>query len=354
MPDDPAAPLTPPRICASRRGRRQSRPRRLGPPPGAPARPGEPSTLADRPRGRRVAGRRRPVPVGLRARLAQGTTPGHAGRRAGRVPAVLGRLPLDHPATTPAGRSTARSSIEGAIRGMIAALGDPFSAYLSPDEYRQSLQGLSGRFEGIGATVEARRLTGEGACPTLGDGCGLVVVEPIAGRAGREGGVCSPATGSRPSTGHGRRADLGPGPGARSAGPEGHDGGPDPRPRHGATPFDLPIVRDVIVQTGGQREDAGRRHGRLHPSDRVQRPGGRRTFGRAVGGRRRRRTHEADRRPARQPGRVRDRRSAGHQPVRPGRDDDLLPAGRSRASGRRRPALRRRRSPPTRRSRSSC
>ena len=58
--------------------------------------------------------------------------------------------------------------IDGAIRGMIAALDDPFSAYLSPDEYRQSLQGLSGRFEGIGAQVESRRLTGDGACPTLG------------------------------------------------------------------------------------------------------------------------------------------------------------------------------------------
>ena len=38
--------------------------------------------------------------------------------------------------------------IQGAIRGMIGALGDPYSAYLTSDEYRQSLLGLSGQFEG--------------------------------------------------------------------------------------------------------------------------------------------------------------------------------------------------------------
>ena len=43
--------------------------------------------------------------------------------------------------------------IQGAIRGMIGALDDPFSAYLTSDEYRQSLQGISGQFEGIGAEI---------------------------------------------------------------------------------------------------------------------------------------------------------------------------------------------------------
>ncbi len=72
---------------------------------------------------------------------------------------------------------------------MIAALDDPFSAYLSPDEYRQSLQGLSGQFEGIGARVETRRLTGQGDCPTLGNGCGLVVVAPIQGAPAEKAGL---------------------------------------------------------------------------------------------------------------------------------------------------------------------
>jgi hypothetical protein len=43
--------------------------------------------------------------------------------------------------------------IEGAIRGMIESLDDPYSSYLTPDEYRESLQGISGQFEGIGAEI---------------------------------------------------------------------------------------------------------------------------------------------------------------------------------------------------------
>ena len=43
--------------------------------------------------------------------------------------------------------------IQGAIRGMIDALGDPYSSYLTSEEYRDSLQGISGEFEGIGAEI---------------------------------------------------------------------------------------------------------------------------------------------------------------------------------------------------------
>ena len=39
---------------------------------------------------------------------------------------------------------------------MIDALGDPYSAYLTSDEYRQSLQGITGQFEGIGAEIGDR------------------------------------------------------------------------------------------------------------------------------------------------------------------------------------------------------
>ena len=45
------------------------------------------------------------------------------------------------------------SVIQGAIRGMIDSLGDPYSAYLSAEDYRKSLQGISGQFEGIGAEI---------------------------------------------------------------------------------------------------------------------------------------------------------------------------------------------------------
>ena len=58
--------------------------------------------------------------------------------------------------------------IQGAIRGMIDSLGDPYSAYLSSDEYRQSLQGISGQFEGIGAEITSQALDGTEGCTPLG------------------------------------------------------------------------------------------------------------------------------------------------------------------------------------------
>ena len=36
---------------------------------------------------------------------------------------------------------------------MIGALGDPYSQYMTSDEFKASLQGLAGQFEGIGATI---------------------------------------------------------------------------------------------------------------------------------------------------------------------------------------------------------
>ena len=43
---------------------------------------------------------------------------------------------------------------QGAIRGMIAALGDPYSSYMSPTEYEIAVADQSGELEGIGAYVE--------------------------------------------------------------------------------------------------------------------------------------------------------------------------------------------------------
>jgi carboxyl-terminal processing protease len=40
-----------------------------------------------------------------------------------------------------------------AIRGMVTAINDPYSAYLSPEEFQSSSSGFQGKFEGIGATV---------------------------------------------------------------------------------------------------------------------------------------------------------------------------------------------------------
>lgn len=42
---------------------------------------------------------------------------------------------------------------EGAVKGMVQALHDPYSAYLSPDEYKLAQSRLEGTFSGIGAQV---------------------------------------------------------------------------------------------------------------------------------------------------------------------------------------------------------
>jgi carboxyl-terminal processing protease len=83
-----------------------------------------------------------------------------------------------------------RKVIEGAIKGMIGALGDPYSMYLTPDEFKQSLSGISGEFEGIGATIGTADGAGKtSACTTIAADCRLVVVSPIAGSPAEKAGL---------------------------------------------------------------------------------------------------------------------------------------------------------------------
>jgi carboxyl-terminal processing protease len=136
--------------------------------------------------------------------------------------------------------------IQGAIRGMIEALEDPYSSYLTSEEYRQSLQGISGQFEGIGAEMATEAADGTQGCAPLGPGCTLVVIAPLEG---------SPA----------ERAGLQPGDFVLAADGSGFDGltiddaldrvrGPKGTEvtltvrRDADTPFDLTITRDVIQQ----------------------------------------------------------------------------------------------------------
>jgi carboxyl-terminal processing protease len=79
--------------------------------------------------------------------------------------------------------------IQGAIRGMIEALGDPYSSYLTSEEYRQSLQGISGQFEGIGAEMATEAPDGTQGCATLGPQCSLVVVAPLEGSPAEQAGL---------------------------------------------------------------------------------------------------------------------------------------------------------------------
>jgi carboxyl-terminal processing protease len=72
--------------------------------------------------------------------------------------------------------------IEGAIRGMVESIGDPYSTYLTPADYVGTLNDISGQFEGIGAEIGAVDDAGNASdCATFGPDCHLVIVAPIEG-----------------------------------------------------------------------------------------------------------------------------------------------------------------------------
>jgi carboxyl-terminal processing protease len=73
---------------------------------------------------------------------------------------------------------------------MVEALGDPYSSYLTPEEYQSGLQDLSGQFEGIGAEIGTKSASGATSdCSTLGPECALIVVSPIEGSPAEKAGL---------------------------------------------------------------------------------------------------------------------------------------------------------------------
>ena len=89
-----------------------------------------------------------------------------------------------------AGGDVGRDAIvQGAIRGMIDSLDDPYSQYLTSDEYRSNLQGISGEFEGIGAELATQARDGTTNCATLGPSCRLVIIAPIGGSPAEKAGL---------------------------------------------------------------------------------------------------------------------------------------------------------------------
>jgi len=66
--------------------------------------------------------------------------------------------------------------MQGAIRGMVNALGDEHSSYMDPETYKEANAGLSGEYEGIGAWVD-----------TTADY--LTVISPIPGSPAEEAGI---------------------------------------------------------------------------------------------------------------------------------------------------------------------
>ncbi len=81
-----------------------------------------------------------------------------------------------------------RKLVEGSIKGLFDAIEDPYSGYMTSDEYRLSMSGLSGQFEGIGAEISSQDETGA-ACAPVSEACRLVVVRVIRGSPALEAGL---------------------------------------------------------------------------------------------------------------------------------------------------------------------
>jgi len=69
-----------------------------------------------------------------------------------------------------------QNMIYGAIQGMVAGIGDPYTVFLPPEESKVVSEDLSGSFEGVGIEIGYR-------------GTQLVVVSPIAGTPGDKAGL---------------------------------------------------------------------------------------------------------------------------------------------------------------------
>jgi carboxyl-terminal processing protease len=88
------------------------------------------------------------------------------------------------------GDETEQQLVDGAIKGLVESLKDPYSQYLTNEEMQAMISDLSGSFEGIGAVIESRSLNGE-TCTTIGPDCYLLVVSPIDGSPAKAAGVLS-------------------------------------------------------------------------------------------------------------------------------------------------------------------
>ncbi|HLX33796.1 MAG TPA: S41 family peptidase [Candidatus Limnocylindrales bacterium] len=80
--------------------------------------------------------------------------------------------------------------VEGAIKGMVASINDPYSTYLSPADYQASLQDIQGQFTGIGVevgTVDSKGNTVD--CSTFGPDCRFEVTKPLDGSPALAAGI---------------------------------------------------------------------------------------------------------------------------------------------------------------------
>lgn len=66
----------------------------------------------------------------------------------------------------------------GAIKGMVSALGDPYTAFLPPEEQKRTQEDLSGEFEGVGIEIGFK-------------GARLVVIAPLEGSPAAKAGIAA-------------------------------------------------------------------------------------------------------------------------------------------------------------------
>ena len=96
--------------------------------------------------------------------------------------AISERYPLDRPDRA--------ALVEGAIKGLVEAVGDPYSSYLSPESFTSTIDDISGTFEGIGAEIGSVDRNGNTSdCSTFGPECFLVVIAPIEGSPAEKAGL---------------------------------------------------------------------------------------------------------------------------------------------------------------------
>lgn len=144
--------------------------------------------------------------------------------------------------------------VEGAIDGLIKALGDPYSSYMSPADLQRAREDLGGQFEGIGAVISARSAASAGgACATLGPTCRMTVVSAIAASPAEAAGLRADdvVTAIDGASVDGLTLDQAI---AKVRGKKGTPVGLT-IVRAGQAPFDLRIVRDTIVQTQVETRD---------------------------------------------------------------------------------------------------
>ena len=90
----------------------------------------------------------------------------------------------------PLGPIDRQTLVEGAIKGLVDSVGDPYSSYLSPEDFRGTIDDISGTFEGIGAEIGAVDSAGNTSdCSPFGPDCHLVIIAPLDGSPAETAGL---------------------------------------------------------------------------------------------------------------------------------------------------------------------